>query len=244
MALLVVLVAPGSGRSEEARPLFSLEQRRVIEEIVREYLIQHSEILKDASLELERRTEQQQKANQAQMLEQHRDQIMSSRGGTVIGNPKGSISIVAFSDYNCPYCRASVNDIQKLIDSNPELRVVMRELPILGPESTDASRVALAVARQTSDMTLRARYFTSLMKTKGQVNGLIALSTATAFGLDGAKIKSDLRGVEIDVILRENLIAAEALGITGTPAFVIGNEIIVGAVGPERMLAAITSNPK
>ena len=91
---------------------------------------------------------------------------------------------------------------------------------------------------------LGARYYTSLIKAKGQVNGSLALSTATSFGLDGAMIKSDLRGGEIDVILRENLAVAEALGITGTPAFIIRDEIIVGAVGPERMQAAISTTLK
>lgn len=244
LSFAMLVVAQANGKSEEVRSPFSVEQRHGIEEIVREYLLKNPEVVRDAIAELERRTEQLQKASQAKMLEQYRDQLVSSRGSTVIGNPKGSVSIVAFFDYNCPYCRASVDDIQKLIDGNPELRVVMRELPILGRDSTDASRVALAVARQTGDLTLRARYYTVLMKSKGQVNGSLALSTATGLGLDGPKIKNDLRSAEIDAILRDNLATAEALGITGTPAFVIGDEIIVGAVGPDRMQAAIAANPK
>ena len=119
------------------------------------------------------------------------------------------------------------------------MRVVLREFPILGPDSTATSRIALAVARETTDAALRARYYTSLMKTKGPMNGPLALSTATGLGLDGAKLKADLRDPEIEAILRENYAAAEALGINGTPAFIVGDQIIVGAVGPDRMQEAL-----
>ncbi|MGN8550380.1 DsbA family protein [Bradyrhizobium sp. 13971] len=97
------------------------------------------------------------------------------------------------------------------------------------------------MARETSDASLRARYYTSLMKTKGSMTGVLALSTATGMGLDEKKLKSDLKDPEIDAILRENFSAAEALGVNGTPAFVIGDQIIVGAVGVDRMQSALSA---
>jgi protein-disulfide isomerase len=185
-----------------------------------------------------------QKDDQAKALKKYWSQLISPRGSTIIGNPNGRINLVAFFDYNCPFCRASVGDIQKLIDDNPELRVVLREFPILGQDSTDTSRVALAVAREAADPALRARYYTSLMKTKGQMDGALALSMATELGLDSAKLKRDLRDTDINAILQENYSFAEALGITGTPAFVIGDQVIVGVVGPERMQAAVSTASK
>lgn len=241
VALLAGLALLGSARAQEPRVPLSPEQRQAIGEVVKEYLLQNPEVLRDASLELERRSEQQQKAEQARALAQYRSQLLSPRGATIIGNPNGSISLVAFFDYNCPYCRASVGDIQKLVDNNPELRVVLREFPILGPDSTATSRLALAVARETTDAGLRARYYEALMKAKGSMTGGLALATATSMGLDSARLKSDLKDAEIDAILRENFAAAEALGVNGTPAFVIGDQIIVGAVGVDRMQATLSA---
>jgi protein-disulfide isomerase len=235
------LISFGSVRAEELRPLFSPDQRKEIGEVVKEYLLLNPEVLRDASAELEKRTEQQQKAAQSKALEEHWAELVASRGSTIIGNPNGRINLIVFFDHNCPFCRASVDDVQKLIDTNPELRVALREFPILGTDSTDASRVALAVARQTDDFALRGRYYTLLMKAKGQMNGSIAVSTAIDLGLDGTKLRQGLHDTGINSILRENFAFAEALGITGTPAFIAGDQIIVGAVGPDRMQAAIST---
>jgi protein-disulfide isomerase len=244
LLVLSTLVGSRAAQSEELRLPFTSEQRQAIGEVVREYLLQNPEVLRDASIELERRSDQLQKEDQAKALKKYWSQLISPRGSTIIGNPNGRINLVAFFDYNCPFCRASVDDIQKLIDDNPELRVVLREFPILGQNSTDTSRIALAVARETAEPAMRARYYTSLMKTKGQMKGTLALSMATELGLDGARLKSDLKNPDIDVILRENYSLAEALGINGTPAFIIGDQVIVGAVGPERMQAAISTASK
>jgi len=241
VALLAGLVFLGSARAQELRVPLSPEQRQAIGEVVKEYLLRNPEVLRDASLELERRSEQQQKAEQAKALAQYRSQLLSSRGATIIGNPNGRVSLVAFFDYNCPYCRASAGDIQKLVDANPELRVVLREFPILGPDSTATSRLALAVAREAPDIELRARYYDALMKAKGSMTGSLAFTTATSMGLDSAKLKSDLKDPEIDAILRENFAAAEALGVNGTPAFIIGDQVIVGAVGADRMQATLSA---
>lgn len=241
IVLLVGLGFLGTVRAQDHRVPLTPEQRQAIGEIVKEYLLQNPEVLRDASIELERRSEEQQKTGQAKALAQYRSQLLSSRGATIIGNPNGRLSLIAFFDYNCPYCRASVGDIQKLVDNNPELRVVLREFPILGPDSTATSRLALAVARETADTRLRARYYEALMKAKGSMTGSLAFTTATSMGIDGAKLKSDLKDPEIDAILRENFAAAEALGVNGTPAFIIGDQVIVGAVGADRMQATLSA---
>lgn len=230
-----------TAHSQQLTLPLSPEQRQAIGEVVKEYLLQNPEVLRDASMELERRSETLQKADQAKALVQYREQLLSARGSTIIGNPNGKVSLVAFFDYNCPFCRNSVGDIQKLVDNNPELRVVLREFPILGKDSTDTSRLALAVARQTTDLALRGRYYASLMKAKGSMTGELALSAAAGMGIDTAKLKRDLKDPDIDAILRQNFVAAEALGVNGTPAFVIGDQVIVGAVGADRMQAALSA---
>lgn len=240
IAVLAGLAFLGTVRAQDLRVPLTPAQRQAIGEVVKEYLLQNPEVLRDASIELERRSEEQQKAGQAKALAQYRSQLLSSRGATIIGNPNGRMSLIAFFDYNCPYCRASVGDIQKLVDNNPELRVVLREFPILGPDSTATSRLALAVARETADTGLRTRYYEALMKAKGSMTGSLAFTTATSMGMDGARLKSDLKDPEIDAILRENFAAAEALGVNGTPAFIIGDQVIVGAVGADRMQATLS----
>jgi protein-disulfide isomerase/DNA-binding response OmpR family regulator len=241
IAILAGLAFLGTARAQDLRLPLTPGQRQAIGEVVKEYLLQNPEVLRDASMELERRSEEQQKASQTTALAQYRSQLLSPRGATIIGNPNGRMSLVAFFDYNCPYCRASVGDIQKLVDNNPELRVVLRELPILGPDSTATSRLALAVARETTDAGLRTRFYETLMKAKGSMTGSVAFATATSMGLDSARLKSDLGDSDLDAILRENFATAEALGVNGTPAFVIGDQVIIGAVGVDRMQATLSA---
>ncbi|MCK1492138.1 DsbA family protein [Bradyrhizobium sp. 180] len=241
MLFATLALLSASAHSEQLTLPLSPEQRQAVGEVVKEYLLQNPEVLRDASLELERRSEQLQKADQARVLAKYREQLLSSRGSTIIGNPNGKVSLVAFFDYNCPFCRNSVGDIQRLVDTNPDLRVVLREFPILGKDSTDTSRLALAVARETNDLALRGRYYASLMKAKGSMTGDLALSAAAGMGIDTTKLRHDLKDPDIDAILRENFVTAEALGVNGTPAFVIGDQVIVGAVGVDRMQAALSA---
>ena len=222
---------------------FPAQHRRAVEQNIREYLLQNPEFLREVSAELERRGAEEQKAQQAKVLEVSRERLISARGGIVLGNAKGSVTLVVFFDYNCPFCRASVDDVQALIQSNPDLRVVIKEFPILGPESIEASRVALAVGRQFKDAEVRSRYYRTLMKTKGRMNGDLALSSAAKFGVDVAKARGDLQDNDIDAMIRENLTFAESAGINGTPAFIVGYQIIMGAVGVDAIRDAISKAP-
>jgi protein-disulfide isomerase len=240
LAFGLMLFDHGGEAAEKSDVPFPTEQRQAIEQIIREYLMRNPEVLRDVAAELERRNAETQKAEQDKVLKQTRDALSASRGSITLGNPNGKVALVQFSDYNCPFCRASVDDIQKLIKANPQLKVIMREFPILGPESIEASRAALAVNKQLQDLELRGKYYLSLMKVRGVMNGELALSSASKLGLDAAQARKDIRDPDIDLMLRENLSLGEAIGITGTPSFVIGDEILVGAVGFERIQDAIS----
>jgi len=229
IAAAFAITAPG--HAQTASTSFSTKQRQDIELIVRNYLIDNPEVLREASIELERRAQEAQRNSQTQAITKYHDQLVSSRGSIILGNPEGTVNMVAFFDYNCPFCRASVGDIQTLIEANPNLRVVLKEFPILGRESTEASHVALAASRQFRSADLEARYYRALMKVKGTMNGELALSIGEKFGLNENQARKDLHDKEFDAILSENMSVAEALGVNGTPSFVIGNHLIVGAVG-------------
>lgn len=226
--------------SEPATAPFSPEQRHAIETVIRDYLIANPDVLLEANAELDRRQEALQHQKQVKALEETRDRLNSPRGSTVLGNPKGKVTLVVFFDYNCPFCRASVDDIAKLGSANPELRIVLREFPVLGPESTAASRVALAASRQIMDVARRERYYRSLMTVKGHTDAKVAIALASSLGLDEGAVRRDLQDREIDVMIKENFGLAEELGINGVPAFVVGDSVMIGAIGYDRIQQAIS----
>jgi protein-disulfide isomerase len=240
-ALLMALLLPSVGFAQQAT--FSPEQRQAIGEIVREYLLKNPEVIQEAIAELERRSQEAQKAAQAEALRSERDKLVNSPRDYVIGDPQGDITLIEFLDYNCPYCRKAVGDVKALIKADPKLRVVLKEFPVLGPDSVEASRVALAARPQLRGGKL-FEYHTKLMETQGRVNGERAKSVARDVGLDMARLEKDLASSEINAALQENMALADKLGLTGTPAFIVGEEIIPGAVGVEPLRQLIAETRK
>ncbi len=153
------------------------------------------------------------------------------------GNAKGDVTIVEFFDYRCPYCKQVEPSLDALLREDERLRVVYKEWPILGKDSVYASRVALAAVKQGKyDV-----FHSAMMATQGQINEEVILKVANSVGLDVAKIKADMNTAEIEDILTRNKNLAEALGIHGTPAWVIGDEMIAGAVDIATMKAKIAA---
>jgi protein-disulfide isomerase len=142
------------------------------------------------------------------------------------GNPKGDITIVEFFDYRCPYCRRVEPSVAAIIKDDPGLRIVYKEFPILGPESVFAAHVAFAALTQGKYQ----QFHNAMMAAKGEINEEAILKVATGAGLDVARVKTDMSAPEIDQIIKRNYALADALAINGTPAFVIGDNLIPGAV--------------
>lgn len=221
-------------------PLFDERQRQAIGEIVREYLVRNPEVLQEALGELERRTEAAQKSAQADALRTERDKLVGGARDYVIGNPQGDVTLVEFLDYNCGYCKKAVGDVKALVKADPKLRVVLKEFPVLGPESAEAARVALAAKPQLKGDKL-SEFHTRLMEVRGPVNGERAKAVARELGLDLARLEKDLAGGEGNAVIQENVTLGDKLGLTGTPAFIIGDEIIPGAVGVEPLRQAVAN---
>jgi protein-disulfide isomerase len=216
-------------------------QKKAVEQIVRDYLLANPEVIQEAIVELERRQQEAQKTSQKNALDAERKTLLSSPHGNVVGNPSGDVTLVEFFDYNCAYCKRALADLRTLMKSDPKLRVVLKDFPVLGPESVEASRVALAVKQQISGDKL-FDYHVRLMESRGRINGERALGVAKEMGLDMARLQKDMGAPDVQAALQENVGLGDKLGLTGTPAFIIGEEVISGAVGldPIRKVVAST----
>jgi protein-disulfide isomerase len=217
---------------------FSGPQKDEIGRIVREYLIQNPEVIQEAIVELEKRQNEAQKASQTVALRETKDTLLKSPHGNVVGNPAGDVTLVEFFDYNCGYCKQALGDIQTLVKGDPKLKIILKDLPVLGPESAEASKIALAAKAQLSGDKL-FEYHSRLLTTRGRVGGDRALSLAREMGLDVARLQKDANGPEVAAALDENRRLAEKLAINGTPAFIIGDEVIAGAIGAGPLKQAI-----
>ncbi|HEX8165145.1 MAG TPA: DsbA family protein [Beijerinckiaceae bacterium] len=217
-----------------AQTPFTDQQKQAIGEVVKEYLIKNPEVLQEAMVELERRQQEAQKTAQASALSQSRDALLNSPRDFAAGNPSGDITLVEFFDYNCGYCKRALTDLQALMKSDPKLRVVLKDFPVLGPESVEASRVALAVKKQLKGERL-FEYHVRLMETRGRINGERAIALAKEMGVDAGKLQKDMEAPDVKATIQENVVLGDRLGLSGTPAFVVGDEVISGAVGLEPM---------
>ena len=185
----------------------------------RAFLLANPEVLPEAMEVLQRR-------EQTARIEPLRGELETPFPGAVLGNPSGSVTLVEFTDYACTYCRQSVADVDALVAANPDLRVVMREYPILSPESIDAARMALAAAQQG-----RYAKFHAAMFRLGPPTAQVIETAANEAGVDLALARRAIGTGAFDTHLRANAAMDSQLGISGTPGWIIGNQALNGAVG-------------
>jgi protein-disulfide isomerase len=229
VAVVLALTAAGDPARAQQQPPQQLTQPDV-ERIVRDYLLKNPEVVYEAIQELQRRREAAEAASQQAALAQHRDAVFAAAGDPVGGNAQGDVTVVEFFDYRCGYCRTMVPGLRALLAGDPKLRFVFKDLPILSPESTAAAKAALAADRQGRYPELHF----ALMQAKDLSREGILAAAAEA-GLDPARLERDMEAPEVAAKLDETMRLAQALGITGTPAFVVGDKIIPGAVDPAQL---------
>jgi protein-disulfide isomerase len=240
--LLLALCALGLGASlaaaqAPAAPL-TPEQRKAVTDLVRQVILQNPEIIQEAMVELERR-------NQVAQLEQQRSAVAAEKAklvdpatSAIIANPQGDVTIVEFMDYNCGFCKRALEDVRALAKEDPKLRVVIKDFPILGPDSVEASRVAVAAMSQLQGQ----KYFDfhhRLMATKGRINGAKALEVARESGADIERLKKDMESAQTRAVIEDTVALGDRLGLTGTPAFIVADEVVFGAVGQAALKAKI-----
>jgi protein-disulfide isomerase len=214
---------------------FTEAEKKDIGEVVKQYLMEHPEVIQDAINELKRRQDAQESLAQSQAIGENATKIFRAEGDLVVGNPQGKVTLVEFFDYNCGYCKRAFPDVVKMMEADGDLRVVMKEFPILGPGSTFAARAALASRKQNKYWD----YHVALMAHEGKMDEAAALAIAERTGLDVEQLKRDMDGAEVSATLDANMKLAEALTIQGTPAFIIDKTLIPGAIGFEGLAAAV-----
>lgn len=201
--------------------------RIAVENVVRDYLLQNPEILAQASENLQRK-------QASQTLAGVRQSVETPFPGAVLGNPNGHVTMVEFSDYACGYCRQSLPDVAALIARNPDLRIVVRELPIISPHSADAAKLALAAAEQG-----KYAAFHDAMFAAGQITPQTMTAVAAKIGLDMDRAKRVAADPVVEAELNRNIETAGQLGFTGTPSWIVGERTIPGAVGIDKLAEAL-----
>jgi protein-disulfide isomerase len=237
MALLSVAVPPAS-RADD----FSASQRGEVERIVREYLIAHPEVIQEAMSELEKRQSAADAEKHKAAIKQYSQSIFSSPRQVVLGNPDGNVTFVEFFDYNCGYCKRALDDMLTLMKDDSKLKVVLKEFPVLGPGSVEAAQVAVAVHMQDKTGKKYLEFHQKLLSGRGQVDKARALAVAKDIGLDMVRLDKDLMSPEVKATLQESFKLAEALGLNGTPSYVIGDNVVIGAVGLEALREKVNTS--
>ena len=207
------------------------ESRRT-EETVKRVILENPEILPQAMQELQRRENEKQ-------LGQVGERIFTPFPGSVLGNPQGTVTLVEFTDFACTYCRASVAEVEDLIRANPDLRVVVRQLPILSEQSAIAAQWGLAAAEQGKYPAFHQALFAA-----GRPDAAGIEAAARTAGLDLERARQTLADPRIAAEIRGNLDYARSLQITGTPSWVVGDQLLIGAVGREELAKAIADARK
>jgi protein-disulfide isomerase len=215
-----------------AAQTFTPDQRGEIEKIVREYLLNNPQLLQEVMAELEKRQALAEAEKHRAAIKEHAEIIFDSPRQVTLGNPKGDVTMVELFDYNCGFCKRALTDMMDLMKADPNLKVVLKEFPVLGEASTHAAQVAVAVRMQ--DKTGGKKYLEfhqKLLTRRGSADKAGAMAVAKEIGLDMARLEKDMAGEEVKATLAESFKIAEAMGLNGTPSYVIGNEAVIGAVG-------------
>jgi len=216
--------------------------RAKIEAIVKDYLLKNPAVLRDSLLAMERLQKEQERLAASKSIIENADAVFRSEHDYVAGNPDGKVTMVEFFDYNCSFCKRAMNDVLKLMETDKDLRMVMKEFPILGPGSVYAARAALASKKQDKYWD----FHLAMLKSKGALNQAKVDAIATSIGIDVDKLKADMDAPEVAKAIGEAHALADKMGIRGTPAFVIADQLIPGALGYEALrqrIASVRENP-
>lgn len=194
---------------------------------VRAYLLANPEVLPEAMAKLHER-------ETGKLIAANRDAVLTPYPGMVGGNPNGDVTVVTYMDYACGYCRASLPEIDRLVADDPGVRIVYRELPILSADSRTAAAWAVAAAEQGKYLPFHTALFAAGRPTEAAIQ-----AAAAKAGLDVGRARRIVASPQTAAELDKNLRTAGALGMTGTPAWVIGDRVVSGAVPQEQLVAAV-----
>jgi len=234
-AVLLTLTLPVAAQE------FSAPQKSEIERIIKDYLVSHPEVLQEAIAELDKRQAAADLEKARTAVANNAETLFNSSRHVVLGNPKGDVTLVEFFDYNCGFCKRALADMLELLKDDVKLKVVLKEFPVLGPGSVEAAKVAVAVRMQDKSGKKYLEFHQKLLGGRGQADKAHALAVAKEVGMDMKRIDTDLASDEVKVSIEESLKLAETLGLNGTPSYVVGTDVVIGAVGLEALRTKVST---
>ena len=209
-----MLVAPAAVNAQS----FNDQQKTELQSIIREYLVQHPEVLQEAMAELEKRQVAAEAEKTKAAVKNNAQTLFDSSRQVVVGNAQGDVTLVEFFDYNCGYCKRALTDLTDLLKDDSKLRVVLKEFPVLGPGSQEAAQVAIAARMQDKSGKKYFDFHQRLLSGRGQADRARALAAAKEAGFDMAKLERDMASPEVKATIEENMKLAEQLGVTSWSA--------------------------
>lgn len=209
---------------------FSDAEAEQVKGLVREYILENPEIIAEAITLLQAKQETQKAERQQATLLELQPALQNPPEQTIIGNPDGKVTVVEFFDYNCGYCKSMFETVQESLRENDDIRLVLIEFPILGPNSITATKAALAAREQD----LYGPFHQAMILHRGGLNEATIMTLARGVGLNIDQLKEDMKDPDLDKIISKNRDLAQQLEINGTPAFVIGSSLVPGAVSLEQ----------
>ena len=229
--LAIAAAAAFSPDSRAESPATPGLDREAVREIVREYLLEHPEVIEEAIQVLQAKRKSRDQLQVRAALREHDKALRSHSMSPVSGNPKGDVTLVEFFDYQCGYCKQSLKPVKNLLETDRQLRIVWKEFPILGPVSRFAARAAMASEQQGRYL----EFHVAVMSSRGMLTENRVMAIAGSVGLDVQRLRRDMEDPAIEEYLDETIRLAQTLGIRGTPAFVIGDTLVPGVVDGARL---------
>ena len=243
---LVLLLTGGAGQvaaqtAGEVTPLppgalsdlgpssFSDAQKDELGTIIRDYLVANPDVVLEVLQIIQRQAQEgqtQASRPSGNAVAANADALYKAVNDPSVGNPEATVTVVEFFDYHCPFCKRISTSVAELIANDDDVRVVYKEFPVFGDDSVFASRAALAAQKQG----LYKEFHLALMGNRGRLNERLVMRHAERVGLDVDQLRQDMEAPEVNATIQENYRLAQALGIRGTPGFIIGDEIIPGAL--------------
>ena len=226
--------------AQAADPAFTPAQRDEIVSIVRQALKTDPSILRDAVNALEADNQAREATEQKTALGSKKAELFAQAGDPEAGNPKGDVTVVEFYDPRCPYCRKMLPGIDALLAKDKNIRLVYKDIPVLGAPSVLESRAIVAAHQQGAYLKMQA----ALMSNPAQPDDDMIADVAKSIGIDPAKLKADMKSQATTARIKANLELAHALKVTGTPTFVVGETVIPGMVDASQLEDAVQAARK
>jgi len=242
-ATTLVMTIPLAACSEDApaKAVQALPTEQV-EKIVHDYLLKNPQVVIEAINEYQRIRQEAANAKKKDAMATMSSSLKNNPNDPVIGNPDGDLTVVEFFDYRCGYCKKVFPDVQTLLKTDGNIRYVLKEFPILGEESVYASRAAQAVWLHQTDKYLA--FHSAMMLNKGGLGAQKVMDLAAGVGIDTTALKTQMDDPKIKQAFDASAEQAQALGISGTPAFIFGNDIAPGAVPLATMIDMVVAARK